>query len=91
MGRRQTDTSDDILAGLGQVIGDEPTPEFAAQIVEEFRNLLDRLQDETLKQVALFKMDGYTIDEMAEKLGCSRRSIARKQTLIRKRLEEAAP
>ena len=52
MGRRQTDTSDDILAGLGQVIGDEPTPEFAAQIVEEFRNLLDRLRDHKVEALA---------------------------------------
>lgn len=66
-----------------QVVGTEPTPDFAAQIAEEYRRLLDLLADETLQQVAVWKMEGSGNDEIAEKLGCSRRTIARKLEAIR--------
>jgi DNA-directed RNA polymerase specialized sigma24 family protein len=74
--------------GVEQIIGQEPTPEFAAQVAEEYTRLLDRLGDETLRKVAVWKMEGYTNDEIAGMLECARRTVARKLELIRKRLEE---
>ena len=73
----------DDEAALEQVVGDEPTPEFAAQVAEEYRRLLDLLGDETLRQVAVWKMEGYGNDEIADKLDCSRRTVARKLEAIR--------
>jgi len=73
----------DDEAALVQVVGDEPTPDFAAQVAEECRLLLDRLGDESLRQVALWKMEGYDNDEIAEMLTCSRRTVARKLNAIR--------
>ena len=69
---------DDEEAALAQVVGDEPTPAFAAQVADQYRRLLDRLGDESLRQVAVCKMEGYGNDEIAGKLGCSRRTVARK-------------
>src|SRR5947208_1271182 len=69
--------------GIEQVVGDEPTPEFAAQVAEEYQRLLDVLADETLQRVAVMKMEGLTRDEIADRLGCSRRSVARKLETIR--------
>ncbi len=70
--------------GLDVIIGSEPTPEFAAMVAEEYRRLLDALDDDTLRQVALDRMEGYTSDEIAERLGCARRTVARRLDLIRK-------
>jgi RNA polymerase sigma factor (sigma-70 family) len=70
-------------AALVQVVGDEPTPDFAAQVADEYRRLLDLLGDETLRQVAVWKMEGYDNDEIAAKLACSRRTVARKLEAIR--------
>jgi RNA polymerase sigma factor (sigma-70 family) len=70
-------------AALVQVVGTEPTPDFAAQVAEEYRRLLDLLEDETLQQVAVLKMEGSDNDEIAAKLGCSRRTVARKLEAIR--------
>ncbi len=70
-------------SALDRVIGEEPTPEFAAQVAEEYRRLLDRLGDESLRQVAVWKMEGYTNDEIAAALDCSRRTVARKLETIR--------
>jgi ECF sigma factor len=41
---------DDVLA---RAVGSEPTPEAAAVMAEEYRRLLDALDDETLKDVAV--------------------------------------
>jgi DNA-directed RNA polymerase specialized sigma24 family protein len=75
---------DEDEGGLAQAIGREPTPEFAAQVAEECRRLLDRLGDDTLRQVALRRMEGYTDEEIAGHLGCTRRTIVRKLDRIRR-------
>jgi DNA-directed RNA polymerase specialized sigma24 family protein len=53
-------------------------------VAEEYRNLLERLGDETLRQVALRRMEGYTTDEIADQLDCARRTVSRRLDLIRK-------
>jgi DNA-directed RNA polymerase specialized sigma24 family protein len=68
---------------LEQVICREPTPEFAAQVAEECRRLLDRLGDHELQAVALWKMEGYTNGEIAGRLACGLRSVGRKLRVIR--------
>lgn len=77
-------TSDD----LEQIIGHEPTPEFAVQVAEELERMLDHLKDEGLRQVALWKMEGFTSEEIAAKLGCVLRTVERKLWTIRKLWEE---
>ena len=69
---------------MGQVIGPEPSPEFAAQVAEECGRRLNGLPDESLRSVALMKMEGYTNDEIADRLGCDPRTVTRKLKLIRK-------
>jgi DNA-directed RNA polymerase specialized sigma24 family protein len=70
--------------GLEVMAGDEPTPEFAAMVAEEYQRLLDALDDDDLRQVAISRMEGYTCDEIASQLGCARRTVARRLDLIRK-------
>ncbi len=73
----------DDTADLEQVVGREPTPEFAAQVVEEYQRLLGRLGDAQLQAVAQWKLEGYTNDEIAGKLDCTPRTVERKLRLIR--------
>jgi RNA polymerase sigma factor (sigma-70 family) len=70
-------------AAIEQIVGEEPSPEFAAQVAEEYQRLLDLLGDETLCRVAVWKMEGLTNDEVAGRLDCSRRTVARKLETIR--------
>lgn len=69
--------------GLDGVVGAEPTPEFLHQLAEEHRRLLDALDDDTLRRIALWKLEGWTGQEMAAKLGLTRRSVERKLERIR--------
>ena len=79
------DGDDDDL--LSQAVGSEPTPEFAVMVAEEYRRLLDRLDDDVLRKVAVFRMEGYTTDAIADQLGCARRTVARQLALIRRILD----
>jgi RNA polymerase sigma factor (sigma-70 family) len=78
----KSETADEP-AGLEQIIGSEPTPAFAAQVAEEYQQLLARLGDADLRRVAVWKMEGYSNEEIAAKLGCVRRTVERKLALIR--------
>jgi DNA-directed RNA polymerase specialized sigma24 family protein len=69
--------------GLETIGGDEPTPELAAQFTEEFQRLMGRLGDPSLRSVAIFKLEGYTNDEIAARLGCVTRTVERKLARIR--------
>lgn len=70
---------------IDQVVGREPTPEFAASVVEEYERLLEGLTDPTLRSITMLKMEGYTNAEIADRLGCVRRTVERKLRVIRKR------
>jgi DNA-directed RNA polymerase specialized sigma24 family protein len=72
-------------AGFDKFAGHEPSPDFAAQIAEECRRLLGLLGDSELRAVALFKMEGFTNDEIAAKLECVPRTVERKLRMIRSR------
>ena len=50
----------DSPGGFEQFIGREPAPEFAAMLAEEFQARLGSLPDESLRQVALWKLEGYS-------------------------------
>jgi DNA-directed RNA polymerase specialized sigma24 family protein len=70
--------------GFEQFIAQDPSPEFAAMVAEEFQRRLDGLPDETLRRVALWRLEGYSDNEIAQRLGCVSRSVQRKLELIRK-------
>jgi DNA-directed RNA polymerase specialized sigma24 family protein len=78
-------------ADLEQVLSREPAPEFAGQVAEECQRLLRLLGDKELEAVALWKMEGYTVEEIADKLGYAPRSIKRKLGLIRGLWEKEMP
>jgi DNA-directed RNA polymerase specialized sigma24 family protein len=75
-------------AGLAGVLGTEPTPDLAATVAEECRQLLDKLGEGELRAIAVWQMEGYTVDEIAAKLGRSARTVARKLVVIRDRWRE---
>jgi DNA-directed RNA polymerase specialized sigma24 family protein len=82
----------DLPAGeVDRLFGGGPTPDLAAQMTEECRRLLDVLGDDTLRSVALWKMEGYTDQEIADRLGCIRQTVGRKLKLIRDLWSDGGP
>jgi DNA-directed RNA polymerase specialized sigma24 family protein len=72
---------------LAQLRSREPSPEFAFRAAEEWRQLLGLLGDAGLQQVAVWKMEGYTVEEIAARLGRAPRTVKRWLRLIRKTWE----
>lgn len=70
--------------GIGQLVGYEPTPQFAAELAEQLRRRLASLEDDQMRQVALAKLEGYTNQELAQKLGTNLRAVERQLRLIRR-------
>jgi RNA polymerase sigma factor (sigma-70 family) len=79
---RETD-----LAGSGssleEIMSREPTPQMAAEMTEQCQRLLNLLDDDELRAIALAKLEGYTDYEVAERLGCARSTVQRRLKLIR--------
>ena len=52
-------------------------------MVEEYARLLDGLGDDALRSVAVWKLEGYTNEEIAAKLGRAPATVERKLRMIR--------
>jgi DNA-directed RNA polymerase specialized sigma24 family protein len=74
--------TDDTNA-LDHLPSQDPSPELAAQLAEEFQRLLRLLGSPELESVALWRMEGYSLEEIAARLGYAPRSVKRKLQLIR--------
>lgn len=72
-------------ADLDVITAREPTPELLVELNERLTALLarlDRIGDPTLRQIAVWKLEGETTDDIAARLGRSRRTVERKLAVI---------
>ncbi|KLU01651.1 MULTISPECIES: ECF-type sigma factor [Rhodopirellula] len=87
-------SGDSGRAGLEQFAGrgesDNAPPDLRLELAEACEKLLDDLPDEQLREIAVMRMDGFLVDEIATKLGVSKRAVERRLQLIRKTWTEAA-
>lgn len=85
------DRAGDLKAGgIGGVTGDARPAEIHAELAEACDELLSQLDDEQLKQIAVMRMDGYLVDEIAQRLELSKRAVERRLQLIRRTWTERA-
>jgi DNA-directed RNA polymerase specialized sigma24 family protein len=68
-----------------EIASPAPPPDLEVIAAEQFQILMERLRfkEEILKQIALWKFEGHTHEEIARRLGCSCRKIVRKLEVIR--------
>lgn len=69
---------------LDWLVGEDPTPEFLIVLEEQNNRLLRILRNDDLRSVAVSRIEGYTVPEIAEDLSISTRTVERKLQLIRK-------
>lgn len=69
--------------GLAQEAAHEPTPEFAVEMTDMLRHLIDSLPDDVRRQIVLGKLAGQTHEQIAEELGVGVRTVERKWGIIR--------
>jgi RNA polymerase sigma factor (sigma-70 family) len=88
--KKRTSSAEEAVPDITQLVGAEPTPQFAAEVAEQVDHLLGRL-DDGLREVALLKLEGFTNMEIADRLGVVERSIERKLARIRAEWDAEAP
>jgi RNA polymerase sigma factor (sigma-70 family) len=81
--RRKRPEEDDAEPHLDELLSSDPSPAQAAEMAEECQRLLDLLGDAELQSIAHWKVQGYTNDEIADRLGCVPRTVERKLHRIR--------
>jgi DNA-directed RNA polymerase specialized sigma24 family protein len=69
---------------IAELVSQEPTPEFILQLAQACERLLGSLEDVRLHNIAVLRLEGYTVDEIASRVGCARRSVERRLHMIRK-------
>ncbi|WP_246109850.1 ECF-type sigma factor [Roseimaritima multifibrata] len=83
------DANDIRGAGLGGIASEDETADLQAELAEECDSLLNQLPDEQLRQIAIMRMEGFLVDEIATRLELSKRAVERRLQLIRKTWTEA--
>ncbi len=85
--REQTVTDADESSSAGWVLEQMdaagPSPAEAAVLNEALERRLEALADSELRQIALWRLEGYTNREIADKLDCTERSVERRLERIR--------
>jgi DNA-directed RNA polymerase specialized sigma24 family protein len=71
---------------LDEVLTSGPDHAFLDSVFDEGNRLLSELEDETLREIAKLRLEGYTNEEIAESIGRSVKTVERKFLLLRKRL-----
>lgn len=70
-------------SAIEQIISREPSPDMVAEFAEQYRLWMNALGTDELTQIAEWKLEGFTNDEIAQKCGRTTRTIERKLKLIR--------
>ena len=70
---------------LDLLMAETPSPDFVATLNEQGHRLIESLPNKDLRTVAIWRIEGYTVPEIAGKLRITSRSVERKLQLIRKK------
>ncbi len=71
-----------------EAIGDEPSPEMVLMMRESVEEFFSHLGVGQLRDLAGAKLEGYSNAELAERFGCSERTIERRLHLIREKCQQ---
>ena len=68
---------------LNELVSSNPSPDFVVALEEQYLQLLAILRNDQLREIAVLRIEGYNIAEIAKKLAISQRAVERKLQLIR--------
>jgi RNA polymerase sigma factor (sigma-70 family) len=80
----QTGDDDSVI----EAIGDEPSPEMVIMMRESVEEFFSHLGVGQLRELAGAKLEGYSNAELAQRFGCSERTIERRLHLIREKCQQ---
>ncbi len=68
---------------LNDLVSSSPTPDFLVALQEQYVRLLDTLRNDQLREIAVLRIEGYSVAEIAQKMNVGQRAVERKLQLIR--------
>jgi RNA polymerase sigma factor (sigma-70 family) len=75
--------ADSPQISLNDLVSSSPTPDFLVALEEQYLRLLDKLRNDQLREIVVFRIEGYTVTEIAQKMNIGLRAAERKLQLIR--------
>ena len=88
LAQKRNPSAEQEMEDLAALVGSEPTPQFSMEVAEQISSLLDSLEDDQLREIAVMKLEGYTNEEIAAHLDIALRSVARRLSRIRVEWQE---
>ncbi len=82
---QEASLDDSRIGGLALAAA-QPTPEEAAEFADHLQNVLDSL-DEEERQIILLRLEQCTMEEIAQRQGCSERTVRRILKRVQNRLQ----
>jgi DNA-directed RNA polymerase specialized sigma24 family protein len=79
----QMPTSVEERQQLAGITDGQLTPDMKALFADQCQHLFDLLDDDMLETIALLRMEGYSVAEIATKIDCAKRSVERRLKMIR--------
>ena len=68
---------------IEELISSEPTPDLLVMIDEQRQRLLSLLHNDSLRRIAMWRIEGFSIVEIADRLKIAKRTVERKLHIIR--------
>jgi DNA-directed RNA polymerase specialized sigma24 family protein len=79
----RADAIEELEVGIQAIADQEPTPDLAVELSEQVQVMLTRLGDDSLREIAVLKLEGFSNEEIADRLQCGLRTVERKLRGIR--------
>jgi DNA-directed RNA polymerase specialized sigma24 family protein len=83
-------TRDDRNAGIDHNRGPDPSPFDEAALSERYQQLLESLGSERMREIIMLRLEGCEVEEIAEQVNLSPRSVRRKISIARSRWSQLA-
>ena len=77
------ENEESVLGGFDQLKSEKVQPDIATVMADQTQQLLASLPDETAQRIAALKIEGFTHQEIADKLGINTRTVERRLKQIR--------
>lgn len=87
----QIERRDEFGSRLERLQSESPDPATKLELADAAEQLLTKLEDADLRAIAILKLAGHTVDEIAVEMGFARRTVQRMLSTIRSCWEEDVP
>ncbi len=75
--------SESAARGIEQVAQENACPVSIEAFLTDCEELFEQLDTNELRMIAMMRVEGYSVDEIADRIGCAKRSVERRLNLIR--------